>query len=44
MAKLYHPDTIEDNNYELQENFLLIAEAYDILGDVDLRKKYDEAY
>ena len=43
LAQLYHPDKIEsDVNYEAHEHFLLISEAYDVLGNPDLRSQYDD--
>ena len=47
LAKLYHPDMhegVEEGVYEAGQHFLLISEAYDILGNEELRFKYDEAY
>lgn len=46
LAKLYHPDMHknEETVYEAGQYFLLISEAYDILGNEDLRFQYDEAY
>lgn len=40
MAKQYHPDKCTDK--EAKEAFQKIGEAYQVLGDVDRRKKYDK--
>jgi len=37
MAKKYHPDTQEKPSKENDERFKQITEAYEILGDSDLR-------
>lgn len=40
MAKLYHPDLgVTDNS---EEKFKLIAKAYQVLGNKDLKKNYDQ--
>ena len=49
LAKLYHPDKQDGDAdsgavYEASQYFLLISEAYDVLGNQELREKYDEAY
>ena len=38
LAKQYHPDT----NPGSEERFKEISAAYDVLGDADKRKEYDE--
>ncbi len=43
LALKYHPDH-NPNNPKAVEMFTLIKEAYDILSDPDLRKKYDFSY
>jgi DnaJ-class molecular chaperone len=43
LALKYHPDH-NPNNPKAVEMFTLIKEAYDILSDPDLRKKYDFTY
>lgn len=40
LARKYHPDLNKDNK-EAGEKFKEISSAYDILGDKDKRKKYD---
>jgi molecular chaperone DnaJ len=40
LAKKYHPDTNVDNP-NVDEKFKEITEAYNVLGDVEKRKKYD---
>jgi DnaJ-class molecular chaperone len=39
MAKKYHPDSSENND---PEKFKTIVEAYEILGDKEQKKIYDE--
>lgn len=41
LARTYHPDTNPDNA-EAEERFKEISAAYDVLGDADKRKEYDE--
>ena len=41
LARRYHPDTNKDAGAE--ERFKEISHAYDILGDADKRKQYDQA-
>ena len=41
LAVKYHPDKNPDNK-EAEAKFKEINEAYDVLGDADKRKKYDE--
>jgi DnaJ-class molecular chaperone len=40
LAKQNHPDT-NPNNKEAEERFKRVSAAFDILGDVDKRKKFD---
>ncbi|MBE6451867.1 MAG: J domain-containing protein [Alphaproteobacteria bacterium] len=40
LARKYHPDLNKDNN-EAAERFKEISSAYDILGDKEKRRKYD---
>ena len=40
LAKQHHPDTNPDNK-EAEERFKRVSAAFDILGDVDKRKKFD---
>jgi molecular chaperone DnaJ len=40
LAKKFHPDR-NPNNKEAEEKFKEISEAYEILSDVDKRKRYD---
>ena len=41
LAKKYHPD-MHPNDTAAQEKFKEINEAYEVLGDADKRKKYDQ--
>lgn len=41
LAKKYHPDLNPDDN-NAQEKFKEINEAYEVLGDEDKKKKYDQ--
>lgn len=41
LAKKYHPDA-NPNNKAAEEKFKTINEAYEVLGDEDKRKKYDQ--
>ncbi len=41
LARKYHPD-VNPNDKSAQEKFKAINEAYEVLGDSDKRKKYDE--
>ena len=41
LAKRYHPDLNPDDN-KAQEKFKGINEAYEVLGDADKKKKYDQ--
>lgn len=41
LAKKYHPD-LNPNDDKAQEKFKGINEAYEVLGDEDKRKKYDQ--
>ena len=41
LAKKYHPDT-HPNDEKTVEKFKEISEAYEVLGDPDKRKKYDQ--
>lgn len=41
LAVKYHPDKNPDNK-EAEEKFKEISEAYQVIGDADSRKKYDE--
>lgn len=41
LAKQYHPDA-NPNNKQAEEKFKDISEAYDVLGDPQKRKKYDQ--
>lgn len=41
LAVKYHPDRNPDNK-PAEEKFKEISEAYEVLGDVDKRKKYDQ--
>jgi molecular chaperone DnaJ len=42
LARQYHPDTHPDDP-EAEEQFKEISAAYDVIGDEDRRKEYDEA-
>ncbi|MBM9458524.1 molecular chaperone DnaJ [Nocardioides sp. zg-536] len=42
LARANHPDSNPDDTAK-HEKFKAVAEAYDVLGDADKRKKYDEA-
>jgi len=47
VAKKYHPDALRaepgsaDKQEEHEQHFKRITEAYSVLGDTELRKKYD---
>lgn len=41
MARKYHPDKAGKDNKEAADKFKEISEAYQVLSDPDLRKKYD---
>jgi molecular chaperone DnaJ len=41
LARQYHPDA-NPNNAEAEERFKEISAAYDVIGDADKRKEYDE--
>jgi curved DNA-binding protein CbpA len=41
LAKKYHPDRVSPDDKEAGEKFKDIAEAYQVLSDPELRKKYD---
>jgi curved DNA-binding protein len=41
LARTYHPDVAKDKK-TAEEKFKEINEAYEVLGDADKRKKYDE--
>lgn len=42
LAKKYHPDLQEEQNKkQAEEKMKLINEAYEVLSDIDKRKKYD---
>ncbi len=41
LAKQYHPDANQGNR-EAEERFKEISAAYDVIGDADKRKEYDE--
>ncbi len=44
LAIKYHPDKNPENTKEAKEKFLRIQEAYEVLQDIDKRKKYDRLY
>ena len=41
LARKYHPDA-NQNDSSAEERFKEVSEAYDVLGDADRRKEYDE--
>jgi curved DNA-binding protein len=41
LARIYHPDVAKDKK-SAEEKFKEINEAYEVLGDADKRKKYDD--
>ncbi len=42
LAKKYHPDTSSSKGNRSTNQFRLVQQAYDVLGDHDKRKAYDE--
>lgn len=42
LARQWHPDVCRDI-HQAAENFKLIAEAYEVLGDPEKRRRYDRA-
>ncbi|MGD1085113.1 MAG: DnaJ C-terminal domain-containing protein [Verrucomicrobiota bacterium] len=43
LARKYHPDVSKDKNKKLaEEKFKEVNEAYEVLGDAEKRKKYDQ--
>lgn len=46
LSKIYHPDAIESNDARVKakgaEKFIALKEAYDILGNQEKRRQYDE--
>src|SRR6201988_3865887 len=41
LARKYHPD-LNPNNKQSEDKFKEIQEAYEVLGDAEKRKKYDQ--
>ncbi|EKX45805.1 hypothetical protein GUITHDRAFT_45498, partial [Guillardia theta CCMP2712] len=39
-ARLLHPDTSSEDDYDV-ENFLVLNEAFEVLGDEELRRRYN---
>ncbi len=42
LAKQYHPDSAKGDRKKAEERFKEISEAYEVLGDAEKRRKYDE--
>ena len=42
LAKKWHPDANPDNRKEAEEKFKEVGEAYNVLGDSQKRKNYDQ--
>ncbi|CCH59190.1 hypothetical protein TBLA_0B03490 [Henningerozyma blattae CBS 6284] len=41
LSKKYHPDK-NKNDKDAQQNFIKVGEAYDVLGDPDKKRQYDQ--
>src|SRR5579885_1585278 len=41
LAKQYHPD-VNKNDKKAEEKFKEVSQAYDVLGDEEKKKKYDQ--
>ncbi len=42
LAKEYHPDSAKGDRKKAEEKFKEISEAYEVIGDAEKRKKYDQ--
>lgn len=42
LSKKYHPDKNNNDDPEIEEKFLLISEAYEVLSDEELKSLYDQ--
>ena len=44
LSKMYHPDMNKENNEEKSAKFRQVTAAYEVLGNLKLRKLYDKGF